>query len=109
MVFYSKISIQNLTDILIGLIKWPKHPLSKEHAEKYVSEIRLICDSIDKKTFHFNTKYTLHKSYGNKVYAYRKNKQTCWYIIYNIDIHRNVYIQRILSNHTTTNEQNNDF
>jgi hypothetical protein len=109
MVFYSKTSIQNLSEILIGLINWPKHPLSKEHAEKYVSEIRSICDALDRKIFHFNTKYALHKSFGNKVYTYRKSKQTSWYIIYNIDSHRNVYIQRILSNHTTTNEQNTDF
>lgn len=102
MVFYSEVSIANLSEILIGLITWPKHPLSVDHAEKYVTEIRIVCDALDSKIFHFNTQFTLHKSYGNKVHTYRKSKQTSWYIIYNLDRHGNVYIQRILSNHTTT-------
>jgi hypothetical protein len=101
MVLYSKASIENLSEILIGLINWPRHPLSVEHAEKYVTEIRFVCDELDSKIFHFNTQITLHKNYGNKVHTYRRSKQTCWYIIYNIDRHGNVYIQRILSNHTT--------
>ncbi len=61
MVFYSEVSIANLSEILIGLITWPKHPLSVDHAEKYVTEIRFVCDKLDSKTFHFNTKFTLHK------------------------------------------------
>jgi hypothetical protein len=50
MVLYSKASIENLSEILIGLINWPKHPLSVEHAEKYVTEI-----SNWKKKIHQNT------------------------------------------------------
>ena len=102
MVLYSKTAIENLTDILIGLINWPKHPLSVEHAENYVAEIRFVCDELDTKSFHFNTRFALHKSCGSKVHTYRKNKQTSWYIIYNLDRNANVYIERILSNHNTT-------
>jgi|GEM_PF-1938221 len=80
MVFYSEVSIANLSEILIGLITWQKHPLSVDHAEKYVTEIRIVCDALDSKIFHFNTQFTLHKSYGNKVHTHRKSKQTSWYI-----------------------------
>ena len=104
MVFYSRAAITNLSDILTGLIGWEKHPLEVEHANKYVSDIRIICDSLDTKTIHFNTQYSTHKRYGEKVHNYRRSKQTNWYIIYNLDQHGNVYIQRILSNHTTIAE-----
>ena len=80
---------------------WEKHPLELEHAIKYVSEIRNICDTLDSKAFHFNTKFSIHKRYGEKVHTYNRNKQTQWYIIYNLDQHGNVYIQKIISNHNT--------
>ena len=104
MVFYSQVAINNFSEILIGLITWKKHPLSVEHANKYVSDMRNVCDTLDKKAIHFNTRYNIHKRYGEKVHTYKRNKQTVWYIIYNLDQHSNVYIQRILSNHTTIAE-----
>ena len=104
MVFFSQSAINNLADILNGLIIWKKHPLSIEHANKYVSDIRGICDTLDLKSFHFNIQYSLHKRMGEKVHTYRRSKQTNWYIIYNLDRHGNVYIQSIISNHSTIAE-----
>ena len=101
MVLFSKVAITNLSDILTGLIGWKKHPLEVEHAMKYVSEIRRVCETLDTKTFHFNVLYASHKRFGEKVHTYRRNKNTIWYIIYNLDHHENVYIQRIISNYNT--------
>jgi hypothetical protein len=104
MVLFSHIAIINLSDILIGLLSWKKHPLEVEHALKYVSDIRQICDRLDTKAYHFNTQFAIHKRYGEKVHTYRRNKNTIWYIIYNLDQHGNVYVQRIISNHNTKSE-----
>jgi len=106
MVLFSQFAINNLSDILTGLISWKKHPLEVEHALKYVYDIRQVCDKLDIKAFHFNTRFTIHKRYGEKVHTYKRNKNTIWYIIYNLDQHGNVYIQRIISNHNTKLETN---
>jgi len=101
MVIYSLSAINDLTTILFGLRNWTKHLISDEHALNYVDDISDVCDKLDRKTFHFNTRYTIHKRYGEKVHTYRRSKQTIWYIIYNLDQHGNVYIQKILSNYST--------
>ncbi len=99
MVIYSKQAIADLTNLLYGLRNWPKYFISDEHALKYVDDISDVCDLLDTKTFHFNTQFPEQKRFGEKVYTYRRNKQTNWYIVYNLDSHANVYIQRIFSNH----------
>jgi hypothetical protein len=99
MVIYSSEAITDLTNLLFGLRNWTKLELSNEHTLSYVDDISDICDCLDAKAFHFNTQYPIHKRLGEKVHSYRRNKQTYWYIIYNLDPHGNVYIQRILSNH----------
>jgi hypothetical protein len=104
MVIYSLKSIDDLTAILFGLRNWTKHIISDEHALDYVDDISGICDKLDRKAFHFNTRYSIHKQYGEKVHTYRRSKQTNWYIIYNLDPHGNVYIQRIISNYSTIAE-----
>ena len=101
MVIYSLTAIDDLTDILFGLRNWTKHLISDEHALNYVDDISDICDKLDSKTFHFNTRYSIHKRYGEKVHTYRRSKKTVWYIIYNLDQHGNVYIQKIISNYKT--------
>jgi hypothetical protein len=104
MVFYSHIARQDLKSIFDGLLTWSKHQLEYNHVVLYHNTIIDVCDSLDKKAIHFNTRYIIHKRYGEKVHTYKRNKQTVWYIIYNLDQHNNVYIQRILSNHTTIAE-----
>jgi plasmid stabilization system protein ParE len=101
MVIYSQTSKSDLEDILYGLITWKKHSLLFEHAKQYVSEIRSVCDSLDTKAYHLNVKYSTHRQFGEKVYAYHRNRLTTWYIIYDIDLFGNVLINKIISNYMT--------
>jgi len=102
MVIYSEQFSQDLEDLLYGLVTWEKHPLSFEHAQLlYVEDIINIVDTLDTKTFHKSAVYATHLRYGSKVFPYSRNKQTTWYIIYNLDLHGNVYVNKIISNHLT--------
>jgi len=101
MVYYSKQADKDLDDILEGLLTWWKHTLTREFCLNYVSDIIDVCDSLDTKTVHFNASYETHKRYGEKVHKYVRNKSTTWYIIYNIDLYHNVYVNKIISNHLT--------
>ena len=102
MVYFSEISKQDFRNIIIGLATWKKHPLEYNHAVKYVLEIRQVCEILDTKKFHSNTQYTSHKRFGEKVYKYKRNKNTIWNIIYNYDKENNiVYIEKIISSHLT--------
>ncbi len=101
MVYFSEQSVQDIDDFVVGLLKWQKFELSVEFVQEYRNIIISNCISLDTKSFHFNTRFTFHRQFGQKVHTYRRNKQTVWYIIYNLDVHGNVYIQRLLSNHNT--------
>ena len=107
MVYFNKQSTTDIDVFVVGLLTWKKHELSVEHVLKYRDDILIICKQLDSLKFHFNTQFQIHKRFGEKVHTYRRNKQTHWYIIYNLDPHGNVYIQRIFSNHTTS--ENNSF
>jgi hypothetical protein len=103
MVFYSIRAENDLDDILSGMLNWKRVTLSYEHVSNYVLDIIEICESLDQPGFHFDTKYRIHKQFGKKIFPYRRNKNTTWYIIYDYDkIHNIVYIQHIMPNHTTT-------
>ncbi len=104
MVFYSNSARLDLKNIFDGLLYWSKIQLEYNHVVKYHNKIIDVCDSLDTKSFHFNTQYPSHKRYGEKVHTYRRSKQTNWYIIYNLDKHGNIFIQRIFSNHNTIAE-----
>ena len=99
MVYYSNNAREDLRNIFDGLLSWPKHKLEYNHVFLYHNTILNICEGLDTKTFHYNSQFPEHKRFGEKVYTYRRNKQTNWYIVYNLDSHGNVYIQRIFSNH----------
>jgi hypothetical protein len=101
MVFYSPLAEEDFALLLIGLINWKKHPLSREHAIRYITEIRVICDQLEHKTEHISSNNEL-KCYGNYVYRYRRNKNTFWLIFNNTDKDNNLYINRILSSHSLT-------
>ena len=101
MVYYSKQADNDLDTILNGLLTWRKHTLTRDFCLNYISDIIDICDSLDTKTIHFNSVYETHKRYGNKVHKYSRNKSTTWYIIYDIDSFKNVYIKKIISNYLT--------
>jgi len=101
MIYYSPQVYNDLDDILEGLTAWQKHVLTHEFCLNYVLDIIDICDSIDDKPFHLNAFYEIHKRYGKKVHKYSRNRTTTWYIIYDIDSHNNVFINKIISNHLT--------
>jgi len=101
MVYYSKQAEYDLDDILEGLLTWQKHTLTREFCINYLSDIIDICDGLDTKTIHFDALYETHKHYGKKVYKYSRNKNTVWYIIYNIDFYNNVYVNKIINNYLT--------
>jgi plasmid stabilization system protein ParE len=101
MVFYSRNSKADLKNIFDGLLTWSKHKLEYNHVVLYHNDIIDICESLGSKSVHFNTRYNVHKQYGEKVHTYRRSKQTTRYIIYNVDQHGNVYIQKIISNYST--------
>jgi hypothetical protein len=93
MVLFSQFAINNLSDILTGLISWKKHPLEVKHALKYVSDIRQVCDKLDIKAFHFNTRFTIHKRYGEKVHTYKRNK-ILYGILFTILTNMGMYIYK---------------
>lgn len=101
MVYYSKQALEDLNQLVIGLTTWRKHIISLEHAQKYYDDVRKVCDFIDCLPFHSSTTYTLHKSFGQKVFRYKRNSHTTWYIIYNIDENKDIFIEKILNNHLT--------
>ena len=101
MVFYSIQADNDLDEILEGLLTWQKHTLTHEFCLSYISDLVNVCDSLDAKAIHFNTIYEIHKLYGDKVHKYIRNKNTTWYIIYNIDLSNNIFINKIISNYLT--------
>ena len=62
------------------------------------------CISLEFKSYHFNSVFPNHKQFGKHVHRYQRNKNTTWYIVYDKDEYRNIYIQRILSNHIQNQE-----
>ena len=100
MVYYNSQARIDLSNILIGLIEWKKHPLEPNHAIQYVSEIRKECDTLDKRIIHINAIYDIHRKYGEKVHIYKRNANTIWYIIYN-KIGENIYVEKIINNYMT--------
>jgi len=102
MVYYSFRATMDLANIFDGLLTWRKHFIEYNHAVSYHNDIKDICESLDQQDFHFDTKYRIHKQFGKKIFPYRRNKNTTWYIIYDYDkTHNIVYIQHIMPNHTT--------
>lgn len=101
MVFFSEIADNNLKELLIGLIKWKKHPLERIHALAYVDDIVEVCLTLDSINHHSNTTHSIHKKYGKRIHRYRRNPQIVWYIIYDLDDHVNVLINKIMSNYVT--------
>ncbi|MDR3329429.1 MAG: hypothetical protein LBS63_04910 [Prevotellaceae bacterium] len=103
MVTYSDTARQDLEDILYGLVTWEKHPLSFDHAKRYVSEIRAEADTVDQKRSHTPTVNMAHRLYGNYVHTYHRNRQTRWHVIYHWSASSCVaMVTKILNNFTTT-------
>ena len=102
MVLFSDRANNDLDEILQGMLNWEKMTLTFEHISNYISDIIDLCDKLDQTNYHTNSKYQIHKQFGNKVYKYRRNRNTTWYILYDYNKQNNiVYIKHIISNHTT--------
>lgn len=101
-VIISELAIDDLKNIFTALITWKKGALEMQHALQYVEDIEKQCLSIGQKTYHSKAVYSTHKLFGNKVYNYRRNATTSYYIIYNIDNKKNILITKIISNYKTT-------
>ena len=101
-VYISLQAIKDLNDIFTGLINWKKGALEIEHALEYVDDIEKQCYSLGYKTYHSKARHPTHKSFGDKVYVYRRNYSTNWYIVYTIDdTNNNILITKIISNYLT--------
>lgn len=85
MVYYSEEARDDFDEILDGLISWKKHPMEYDKAKAYVLDIRAAADTICKKRTHFACSYKTHKRHGEKVFTYRRNSRTQWYVIYNFE------------------------
>ncbi len=105
MVFYSEQFETDLEQIFRGLLTWKKHELEYEHVISYKNDLKNECISLEFKTYHFNSLFPNHKQFGKHVHRYQRNKNTTWYIVYNKDEYRNVYIERIFSSHTQVIEK----
>ena len=103
MVYYSKQTDNDLDEILAGLLTWQKHTLTREFCLNYVSDIIDICEGLAYKSFHADAVYEIHKRYGKKVHKYSRNKNTTWYIIYNVTASNDIFIEKIISNYLTVN------
>jgi hypothetical protein len=100
-VYYSVEAYNDLDCIFYGLVFWPKHPLEPKHAIQYMRDIEKICSTLDCKAFHEKSTYNLHRRFGNYLHRYKRNQNTCWYIIYDKDLFNNVFIERIMNNYIT--------
>lgn len=101
-VYISEQAIEDLNFIFYALVTWEKGGLSVKHAMQYINDIENECYQTVLVSKHFPTVYETHKQYGENVHVYRRNANTLWYIIYNIDTFGNIFINKIISNYTTT-------
>ncbi|MCL2027926.1 MAG: hypothetical protein FWG79_05500 [Bacteroidales bacterium] len=102
MVFIKHQARIDLDEIVVGLLKWEKATLSVPKVMQYVDDIVDVCYQLDNAVYHYPAKYKNHLEYGSYSYPYKRNKSTTWYIIYNIDTSRNIYVNKIISNYLTT-------
>ena len=102
MVFINRQAKIDLDNIVIGMLEWEKIILTIPQVMNYVDDIVDICYKLDKTTIHVICKYVLHKKFGKFVYRYKRNKNTNWYIIYNVDENNNIFVNKILNNYKTT-------
>ena len=101
MVFINKQAKIDLDNLVIALLEWDKITLSVNEVMQYVDNIVDICYQLDNSAYHQYAKYKEHLKYGTYSYPYRHSKTTIWYIVYNMDCHNNIYINKIINNYMT--------
>ena len=88
----------NLKKIFERLITQKRYNLSRSEALAYVDELKNVCYSLIFLDYHHSATRTEHCKFGQKVYIYKRNWQTEWYFIYDIDQFDNIIIKRIMCN-----------
>jgi hypothetical protein len=101
MVFINRQAKIDLDNIVIGLLEWNKVCLTVSEVMQYVDDIVDICYQLDTAIYHHRAKYKEHLKYGTYSCPYKRNKNTVWYIIYNIDSFDNIFVNKIISNYQT--------
>jgi len=101
MVFIDRQAKIDLDNIVIGLLEWNKIVLTVPEVMQYVDDIVNICYQLDGLIHHSKAKYKEHLKYGAYSYPYKRNKNTTWYLIYNIDSFENIFVNKIMSNYLT--------
>jgi mRNA-degrading endonuclease YafQ of YafQ-DinJ toxin-antitoxin module len=101
MVFVSRQAKIDLDNIVIRLLEWKKIELTVLEVMQYVDDISDICYKLDNLSYHHPAKYKEHLKYGEYSHSYNRNSNTTWYIIYNIDLHNHIYVNKIISNYLT--------
>jgi hypothetical protein len=101
MVFISKQAQIDMDSIVTGLLEWNKIILTVPEVMQYVDDIVAVCYELETSTHHYKAKYKEHLKYGTYAYSYKRNKNTTWYIIYNMDSSDNIFVNKIISNYLT--------
>ncbi len=101
MVYIHERIYTDLDLIYNGLFQWEKVELSFDFIEKYIDDLLTQCYEIANKNYHFLSQYPEHKTFGQYIHRYRRNNSTMWYLIYNTDLQGNIFVNKIISNHTT--------
>jgi hypothetical protein len=101
MVFVSRQAKIDLDNIVIGLLEWEKVELTVPEVMQYVDDISDICYKLDDLSYHHSAKYKEHLKYGEYSHPYKRNRNTTWYIIYDIDLYNHIYVNKIISNYMT--------
>ncbi|MDR2962661.1 MAG: hypothetical protein LBU90_03340 [Bacteroidales bacterium] len=106
MVYYSKRALIDLRMLFKALLQWSathanEPTLTYDEVLQYFYSLQNECALLATATTHKQPVYEVHKKYGHYVKAYKRNKRTTWYIIYNLRSNGSILIKRIMSNHIT--------
>ena len=112
MVSIKKRALKDLQKLFNGLLKWSvktntknnvrENHMSREHVKDYCDKILDVCYELDSKVYHAPARYFDHRRYGKYVYNYTpSNKRTNIYIIYDINKHGVILINKITTNYKT--------
>ncbi|GHT76019.1 hypothetical protein AGMMS50262_13090 [Bacteroidia bacterium] len=101
MVFINNQAKTDLDNIVIGLLEWKKVILTVPEVMQYVDDIVNICYQLDTAICHTRVRYKDHLKYGRYSYLYKRNRNTVWYIIYDINDFDNVFVNKIINNYLT--------
>jgi len=101
MIYIKKRASNDLARLIIKLMKYKKHPLTRDEANDYVDKIKSECCVLENLPIRTKTVYLTHKKFGQYVYRYDKHNHIQWYIIYDFDKYGNILVKKIISNNET--------